>query len=140
VTTQCRLQVFGEQRAGLEAIDLNDAGKMIQRWWAETPMKFHTVDQDASVVMPDHFHAIVLLECGPDEATHRVSLPQVMRWFKTMTTAEYFMGVKNEGWRRVPNRLWQRSYYDRVIRSEQELVEIRAYIESNPGARYESRR
>ena len=56
------------------------------------------------------------------------------------STAEYFMGVKNEGWRRVPNRLWQRSYYGRVIRSEQELVEIRAYIESNPGARYESQR
>jgi REP-associated tyrosine transposase len=61
----------------------------------------------------------------------------VEHWFKTMTTAEYFRSVRSHSWPRVTDRLWQRSFYDHVIRTEQDLVEIRNYIERNPGALFE---
>jgi hypothetical protein len=66
-----------------------------------------------------------------------VSLSRVMQWFKTMTTAEYFRGVKTAGWPRVDGRLWQRSFYERVVRSDREFKAIRKYIETNPGALFE---
>jgi REP element-mobilizing transposase RayT len=62
-----------------------------------------------------------------------------MHWFKTMTTAEYFKRVSNDGWPRLQRRLWQRSYYDHIIRDDSDLNDIRAYIERNPGALLERR-
>ena len=44
----------------------------------------------------------------------------------------YINGVKNNSWKRFNKRLWQRNFYERVIRSEKELEEIRKYIEENP--------
>jgi REP element-mobilizing transposase RayT len=84
--------------------------------------------------MPDHFHAIVLLQCSADRECLPVSLPTVMQWFKTMTTAEYFRRVRSDNWPRLHGRLWQRSYYDHIIRSEADLANIRSYSVTNPGA------
>jgi REP element-mobilizing transposase RayT len=84
--------------------------------------------------MPDHFHAIVLLQCSSDRGCLPVSLPTVMQWFKTMTTAEYFRCVRSDNWPRVDGRLWQRSYYDHIIRSEDDLAKIRSYIVTSPRA------
>ncbi len=56
----------------------------------------------------------------------------VMQWFKTMTTNEYIRGVKASGWVPFNGRLWQRSYYERIIRSERALQRIHAYILENP--------
>ena len=58
--------------------------------------------------------------------------PQVVQWFKTMTTNAYIRGVKELGWAAFPGRLWQRNYWDRIIRDERALENIRAYIEDNP--------
>lgn len=55
-----------------------------------------------------------------------------MDWFKTMTTNAYIHGVKQSDWPPFPGRLWQRNYYERVIRNEDELADIREYIRSNP--------
>lgn len=52
--------------------------------------------------------------------------------FKSITTGEYARGVHNLGWPPFPGRLWQRNYYERVVRSEAELEAIRAYIARNP--------
>ena len=59
-----------------------------------------------------------------------------MQWFKTMTTNAYIRGVKQHGWLSFPGRLWQRNYYEHVIRSERALTAIRQYIPDNP-ARWE---
>jgi REP element-mobilizing transposase RayT len=45
---------------------------------------------------------------------------------------EYTRGVKREGWPRFDGTLWQRGFYDHVIRDDDELQRIRAYIEANP--------
>jgi putative transposase len=119
-------------------IDLTDVGKMIERWWIKLPQKFPAVDLDAHAVMPDHFHGLVLLGCSLSmEVTPPVSVSRVIQWFKTMTTAEYFRGVKTVGWPRVDRRLWQRSFHERVVRTEKEFDAIRLYIDSNPGALFE---
>ncbi len=111
----------------------------MQQWWNLIPQKFSSVTLDAAVVMPDHFHAIVLLNCSADPTHASISLPRVMHWFKTMTTAESFRRVRTDGWPCLQHRLWQRSYYDHIIRDESDLTDIRAYIESNPGALLERR-
>ena len=134
VVTQDRERLFGHVSEATSKTQLNDVGTMIERWWNELLAKFPSVLLDEHVVMPDHFHAIVLLQCSPCLAARPVSLPTVMHWFKTKTTGEYFRRVRSDHWPRVRGRLWQRSYYDHIIRSEEELLEIRSYIECNPGA------
>ena len=49
-----------------------------------------------------------------------------------MTTNEYIRGVKELGWKPFPGKLWQRNYYEHIIRSEIELNAIRQYIINNP--------
>jgi hypothetical protein len=59
-------------------------------------------------------------------------LPKIVQWFKTMTTNEYIRMVKGEGYRPITQKLWQRNYYERVIRNDTELSRIREYILGNP--------
>ncbi len=59
-------------------------------------------------------------------------LSQMIQWFKTMTTNEYSRGVKQLGWKPFSGKLWQRNYYEHIIRNETELDRITRYIESNP--------
>ncbi len=49
-----------------------------------------------------------------------------------MTTNEYFRNVRRQNWRPVSQRLWQRNYYEHVIRNEESLNKIREYIVNNP--------
>ena len=60
------------------------------------------------------------------------TLPEVVQWFKTMTTNECIRGVRDRGWTPFAGKLWQRSYYERVIRNEDELNRARQYILDNP--------
>jgi len=59
-----------------------------------------------------------------------------MHRFKTMTTKRYVDGVKNSGWERFNKKLWQRSYWERIIKNERHLKRVRAYIEANPRREY----
>ena len=57
---------------------------------------------------------------------------QIVKWFKTQTTNEYIKGVKHEKYPPFEKHLWQRGYYEHIIRNQQDLDEIRRYIENNP--------
>ncbi len=59
-------------------------------------------------------------------------LQRVVQWFKTMSTNEYIRGVKQCGWSPFPGKLWQRNYWEHIIRNESELNRIREYIHNNP--------
>jgi len=59
-------------------------------------------------------------------------LHRVVQWFKTMTTNEYIRGVKNNHWQRFDKKLWQRNYWEHVIRNENEYNHIAQYIMDNP--------
>ena len=64
--------------------------------------------------------------------THADSLGRILQAFKSLTTVEYIRGVKQSNWSPFPGRLWQRNYYDRIIRDEKELNAARKYIAENP--------
>ncbi|MDX9745153.1 MAG: transposase [Syntrophales bacterium] len=145
---------------------LNDAGRMVEKWFYELENKFAEIQCDEMAVMPNHIHFIVnniatgtdnvgadLRVCpllrvtgtpsgkpgvtgehigSPLRSPLRSPLHSVVRWFKTMTTNEYIRGVKNHGWPRFDGKLWQRNYYEHIIRDEQSLENIRDYITHNP--------
>jgi len=61
-----------------------------------------------------------------------LSLPDIVHRLKTMTTKRYADGVNKNQWQRFPGKLWQRNYYERIIRDEKSLYFIRKYIRENP--------
>jgi putative transposase len=69
---------------------------------------------------------------APQNASQRTPLPTIVQWFKTMTTNEYLRGVKTSGWAPFQGQLWQRNYYEHVIRDNESLNRIREYILNNP--------
>ena len=60
------------------------------------------------------------------------TIGNVMDAFKSITTVEYIRGVKNSGWRSFNGKLWQRNYYEHIIRNEKSLGHIANYIINNP--------
>ena len=69
----------------------------------------------------------------------RVRLGDVIGAYKSLTTVNYIRGVKALNWQPFPKRLWQRNYYEHVVRSDESLLKIREYILYNP-ARWASDR
>jgi putative transposase len=62
----------------------------------------------------------------------RLSLSDVVHRFKTTTTKRYADGVKHSGWVPFDRRIWQRNYYEHIIRNDRVLEKIRDYIDENP--------
>ena len=170
------------------AMVLNDAGRMVERWYHETQNKFPDIVCHEMVVMPNHFHCIwenvglngavganlcvrpatinndvshpcirhiandvptvtgifgdegahagaPLREVNDSDLIENVSgspLSAVVGWFKTMSTNDYIRGVKQLGWPPFDRKLWQRNYYEHIIRDVQSLSEIAYYINNNP--------
>jgi REP element-mobilizing transposase RayT len=56
----------------------------------------------------------------------------VVAAFKSATTVHYIRGVKTRAWPAFRQRLWQRNYYEHVVRNEKALDRIRRYIDENP--------
>lgn len=128
---------------------LNAAGKNIKSCWSQLGQKFPTIEIDAFVIMPNHIHGIIIikdatvgadLRVGPPNVrtgTHAgVPLPKMIQWLKTMSTNAYIRGAKTMGWLPFQRHLWQRGYYEHVIRNPDALNRIRQYIIDNP-ARWE---
>ena len=133
MVSQGRAHVFGEIVDCLSKP--NAAGRLIAEWWLELARKFTNVALDEYVVMPNHFHGILMIMSPTDSRLTTQageSLSGMVQWFKTMTTNAYMAGVKTQGWPRFDGKLWQRSYYEHVIRDEQELADTRLYIRNNP--------
>ncbi len=76
------------------------------------------------VLMPNHFHAIVELIDFP--------LQKLVREFKSTTTNIYIKGVKEKGWEKFDKRIWQRNYFEHIIRNENSFKKISDYIINNP--------
>jgi REP element-mobilizing transposase RayT len=62
----------------------------------------------------------------------RATLSTMIQWFKTMTTNEYIRGVKQLNWEPFEGRLWQRNFYEHIIRDEKDLQQKTDYILDNP--------
>ena len=77
--------------------------------------------------MPDHLQGIVIVNNSLDSGFKNHSLSEMIRGFKTFSSKEINQVMKNE-----EKFQWQKSFYDRIIRNEKELYEIRKYIVQNP--------
>jgi REP-associated tyrosine transposase len=86
----------------------------------------------AGAPLPDSRPAAPGTGRAPTPACGSASLQKVIQWFKTMTTNEYIRGVKAGSWPSFNGRLWQRNYYEHIIRDEDSLNRIRQYIVNNP--------
>jgi REP element-mobilizing transposase RayT len=73
----------------------------------------------------------------PSGARPATSLITVMQRFKSLTTHAYMRGVQEQNWPSYHGKLWRRSFHDPIIRSENGLHKLRAYIQQNP-ARWEA--
>lgn len=135
ICVQDRLCLFGTI-AG-DQVELNEAGRMVHDEWEALPERFPAVLLDAFVIMPNHLHGIIVIrnpreESGEAEVAQRPALGAIIQAFKSLSTVQYGRHVKSEGWPRYRKRLWQRSYYEHVIRSGKDLERIRRYIADNP--------
>jgi len=102
----------------------------VAQTWLELPRHTIGVRVDKFVVMPNHFHGIVALESGyigAGSKPARTPLPEVVRQFKTFSAR----GINQM--RGTPGQaIWQRSYYDHIIRDEADYLRIWNYIDTNP--------
>ncbi len=154
ICAQNRECLFGEITDG--EMRPNDAGRMVQAVVRELPRHFHGVATPAFVLMPNHLHMIINLEApvlrdqgvpelgragtrtSPRSSTQlpeqgrTAGLPEVVSAFKSVTTTRYREGVYEQGWPAFPGKLWQRNYYERIIRDDGELHAIYQYILDNP--------
>lgn len=133
ICTQNRQCFFGEDGvgAGLRADPkCNAAGHMIKSAWHQIPHFYNTVELDEFVVMPNHIHGIIKLNGRPQRDAPTIS--DIMNRFKSYTTAHYCYGVKHNQWQSFDGKLWQRSFYDHVIRNDFDLLRVRQYIRNNP--------
>lgn len=114
-------EVFGKVENN--CVCLNNYGILIEKILLDLSERFNSVEIDYYVIMPNHFHCIFILENESDKSKESIS--NIIGAFKSITTIElYKMGLSDFK--------WQRSFYDRIIRNENELFNIRRYIEQNP--------
>ncbi len=152
VCTQEMRCLFGT--VGDRLMHLNESGECIAGAWDDIPGRFPGVDLDYSVVMPNHIHGIVMIvqhTARQDQSVRQGtvsgirgesgvrpfgtlpgSLSRIIQAFKSITTGAYVRGVKDRGWPPFQERLWQRGYFEHIIRDERELYLIRRYIAENP--------
>ncbi len=151
ICTKNRECLFGEIRNG--TVELSRAGQIVRNCWLEIPKHFGNVQLDEFVILPNHMHGIIVLEkqveCiqplqnnnvgvqyiepspGIDPALKKYqhvtpkSIGSIIRSFKAAITR----------WCRensLEGQIWQRNYYEHIIRNESSLNKIRQYIIDNP--------
>jgi len=112
-------------------IELNNIGNMIKSAWDDIPKFYPNAGIDEFIIMPNHVHGIIILsniQGRPQGGapTLFLSLSDVVHRFKSLTTT-YYCRISKQS-----NKLWQRSFYDHIIRNEHSLQHIREYILNNP--------
>jgi len=144
--------LFGDVTDGL--MRLNELGVMMRDEWLRTPQIRSNVELDEFIVMPNHFHAILWIKNADDDvgatrwvahdrppktqtrATQRVaptagppsgSVGAIIGQFKSAATKRINAMRGNPG-----SPVWQRNYFEHVIRGERGLYAVRHYITGNP--------
>jgi len=113
----------------------NDSGKIAVSCWHDLTTHYEYVGLDAFVVMPNHVHGIIILRhpddggagLKPAPTLKRHGLPEIVRAFKTFSSRRINILRSSPG---MP--VWQRNYYEHVIRNEHDMHAVREYIVNNP--------
>jgi putative transposase len=133
VTTVARVPLFGRVVDGTAR--LSRFGMIAREQWQHAAASRPGAELDLFVVMPNHFHGLVTLL--PDQPLH--DLPSASQRLASRSLGAFVGGFKSATSRRINDvrhtpgkQVWQRNYFDRVVRNEDELDAIRAYIDENP--------
>ena len=95
-------------------------GEIVNNYWCEIQNLYNGIKIHDYIIMPDHIHGIIEIQGGQG----RPPLQKIIQGFKSVTTRKCFLfGYK---------QIWQRNYYEHIIRNEKELYQIIEYIEYNP--------
>lgn len=109
---------------------LNAVGEMIESEWLNLIDQFTNIKLYEYVVMPNHFHGIInIIEMLAP--THK-KLGEMIGSFKSITTCKYALNVKTLEWQPFKGKIWQRNYYEHIIRNEESYKRISEYILNNP--------
>ena len=138
VCTYGRECLFGEVADG--AMVLSESGRIVQEEWEQTHIVRPYVQLDAFVVMPNHLHGILIImnvntgTAAPCPYKKRDFgrpimgvLPTIIRSLKSITSRRINELRKTPGF-----PVWQRNYYEHIIRNDHALENIRDYIVMNP--------
>ncbi len=101
-------------------------GEIADKWVKAIPQKYQGISVDCYVIMPDHIHLLLVI-ADDGRGDPSPTIETVMGWFKYQVTKEINKLNKSTG-----QKIFQRSFYDHVIRNEQDYCEISEYIENNP--------
>ena len=126
-----------------EKISLNQIGQIANQCWLDIPNHYSNVKLDEYIIMPNHVHGIIIINtqttrANNDSPLQRIQIQQSIKIHGTSNTIGaivrgYKIGVTK--WCRQNTNLydvWQRNYYEHIIRDEGELSHIRQYIRDNP--------
>lgn len=138
IVTWQREMLFGEIVGG--EMKLNEFGQIVYEKWQWLETQYEYVELGAWVVMPNHFHGILIIHNdgrsrsrAAHEGDSRIAptpikpLGGLIGAFKTVSSKHINLLRKTNG---IP--VWQRNYYEHIIRNEREMDNIHRYIESNP--------
>lgn len=127
--TQDRSEWFGG--IGNGKMTPNEYGNIVLACWNDLPNHYANIKLDEFVVMPNHVHGIIVIENNvgnglkPFPTQHGLS--EIMRGFKTFSSRRINETINNG-----TKFHWQKSFYDKIIRDEKSLYDIRKYIQENP--------
>jgi putative transposase len=125
--------LFGEIADG--EMRLNQFGKIVERAWFDLPKHYPHVELGTFYIMPNHVHAVIVITVGaglrpaptePAPTMARHPLSEIVRAFKSFSARRINELRKTQG---IP--VWQRNYYERIIRDDEEHNRIHLYIEAN---------
>ena len=119
--------LFGEVVDG--EVQLNEIGRIVKSEWLKTEEIRDNVSTDEFVIMPNHVHGILFIDEPAERFGQPTSnlIPTINRSFKAAIIKQI-----NELRNTPVVPVWQRSFYDRIVRNDDELNKIREYILNNP--------
>lgn len=136
VCVQSGIEAFGHL-VEPGAMRLNWCGRLIASEWNDLTLKYPHLVLDEFQVMPNHFHALFWLLPLDEHPAPRPSVSAVMGFWKFHTT-QRVNEAREQKWGHGGMQLWQRGFYDRIVRTEKEVEWVKRYIQENPRRAYNS--
>ena len=124
ICTHNRDPMFGQVVDG--EMVLNRYGRIVLSDWGKLPDHHPYIELRAFIVMPNHVHGILMVKDTDLEAVKRRSVSDIMRRYKT------FSSRRINRIRQTTGPVWQRSYWEHVIRNQEAFRRIHDYITTNP--------
>ncbi len=105
------------------SIHLNDIGRILEFKLKELPKIFDFIEIDTYIIMPNHIHLIINLY--EEHNLKNIALAKIIGYYKSSVTKDIKKKFNIES-------IWQKRFFDHIIRNEISLNKIREYIENNP--------